>query len=155
MKSIDGHTTNCSIADAIDAAKDVTDPLDDLVQKSMTGVGAPFTEEALLLLRATKSQDRAAFENAREKLKKLGVRVGKLDEALAGHSVKEGVATGSSALVWAEDKPSRSHVNGEILLDSIVSEIRRYLVLSEYAAESIALWIVAMHCLNHWAVSPR
>ena len=155
MNRIDGHTTKSSVAAAIDAAKDVVDPLDDLVQKSVTDLGAPFTEEALHFLRTIKSQDRAAFENARGKFKKHGIRVGELDKALARHHSEEGVTTGSSALVWAEDKPSRNPVSGEILLDSIVSEIRRYLVLPDLAAESIALWVTAMHCLNNWSVSPR
>ena len=155
MNSINGRSTESSVAAAINAAKDVTDPLDDLVQKSVTDSGAPFTVEALQLLRAIKLQDRAAFENARGKFKKHGIRVGELDKALAGPSVKEGVTTGSSALVWPEDKPSRNPVDGESLLDSIVSEIRRYIVLPDLTVEAITLWIVAVHCHNNWAVSPR
>lgn len=155
MNSIDQHTNINAVAAAIRAATEVTDPLDDLLQRSVTDPGAPFTVEALQLLRATKSQDRAAFENALGKFKQHKVRVGELEKAMADHSAKADLTKGSSALVWEEDKPSCLPVNGDILLTGIGSELHKYLVLPDFAAEAIALWIVAMHCLNNWAVSPR
>ena len=71
------------IAAAIDAAEDIRDPLDGLVEKTATDPGAPFAPEALERLAALKKDDRAAFEALRAQLKKAGCRVTVLDEAIA------------------------------------------------------------------------
>ncbi len=70
------------IAAAIDAAEDICDPLDGLVEKAAVDPGAPFMPEALERLAALKKDDRAAFEALRSKLKKAGCRVTSLDEAI-------------------------------------------------------------------------
>ena len=71
------------IADAIDAAEDIRDPLDGLVEKTAADPGAPFAPEALERLAALKKDDRAAFEALRAQLKNAGCRVTALDEAIA------------------------------------------------------------------------
>jgi hypothetical protein len=71
------------IADAIDAAEDILDPLEELVEKTAADPGAPFMPEALERLAALKKDDRAAFEALRSQLKKAGCRVTALDEAIA------------------------------------------------------------------------
>ncbi len=71
------------IAAAIDAAEDIRDPLDGLVEKTATDPGAPFVPDVLVLLAALKNEDRAAFEGLRAQLKKAGCRVTALDEAIA------------------------------------------------------------------------
>jgi hypothetical protein len=71
------------IAAAVDAAEDIRDPLDGLVEKTATDPGAPFAPEALERLAALKKDDRAAFETLRARLKKAGCRVTPLDEAIA------------------------------------------------------------------------
>jgi hypothetical protein len=57
------------IATAIDAAEDIRDPLDGLVERTATDPGAPFVPEALERLAALKKDDRAAFEVLRALLK--------------------------------------------------------------------------------------
>jgi hypothetical protein len=52
------------IAAALDAAEDIRDPLDGLVEKTATDPGAPFAPDALARLAALKQDDRAAFEGA-------------------------------------------------------------------------------------------
>ena len=74
------------IAHAIDAAEDVRDPLEGLVEKTVTDPGAPFAAEVLERLAALKKDDRAAFEALRAQLKKAGCRVTALDEAIAEES---------------------------------------------------------------------
>ena len=69
------------IAETIDGAEDVLDPLEDLVAKLTTNPGAAFTSEALEQLAALKKDDRAAFEALRARLKKAGCRVSTLDES--------------------------------------------------------------------------
>ncbi len=71
------------IADAIDAAEDIPDPLEGLAEKTAADPGAPFMPEALGALCALKTDNRAAFEALRSQLKKAGCRVTALDEAIA------------------------------------------------------------------------
>ena len=74
------------IAAAIDAAEEIRDPLEGLVEKTATDPGAPFVPEVLERLAALKKDDRAAFEALRAKLKEAGCRVTVLDEAIAEES---------------------------------------------------------------------
>ena len=71
------------VADAIDGAEEMPDPLAGLAEKAAADPGAPFTPEALEALAALKSDNRAAFEALRSQLKKAGCRVTALDEAIA------------------------------------------------------------------------
>jgi hypothetical protein len=71
------------IAAIIDAAEDIRDPLDGLVEKSADDPGAPFVPDALERLAALKKEDRAAFEALRAQLKKAGCRLTALDKAIA------------------------------------------------------------------------
>ena len=70
------------IAAAIDAAEDIVDPLDGLVDRTVTNPSAPFGSEALQRLAALKMNDRAAFEVLRAQLKSAGCRVTALDLAI-------------------------------------------------------------------------
>ena len=71
------------IADAIEAAEDIRDPLDGLAEKTAADPGAPFMPETLEALAALKTDNRATFEVLRSQLKKAGCRVMALDEAIA------------------------------------------------------------------------
>ena len=74
------------IAAAIDAAEDIGDPLEGLVERTATDPGAPFAPDTLVRLAALKKDDRAAFEALRAQLKGAGCRVTALDEAIAEES---------------------------------------------------------------------
>ena len=78
------------IAAAIDAAEDIRDPLEGLVQRTATDPGAPFAPDTLVRLAALKKDDRAAFEGLRAQLKGAGCRMTALDEALAEESGETG-----------------------------------------------------------------
>ena len=71
------------IAAAIDAAEDIRDPLEGLVERTATDPGAPFVPDILERLAALKKDDRAAFEALRAQLKGAGAGVTALDEAIA------------------------------------------------------------------------
>ena len=71
------------VAEAIEGAEEVIDPLDGLAEKVATDPGAPFVSEVLERLAALKKEDRAAFEVLRAQLKRAGCRVTALDEAIA------------------------------------------------------------------------
>jgi hypothetical protein len=78
-KPIEGENL---VAAAMDAAEEIRDPLDGLVEKTTTDPGAPFATDALERLAALKKDDRAAFEALRAQLKKAGCRVTALEEAI-------------------------------------------------------------------------
>ena len=72
-----------SILNAINAAEEVTDPLEGLAERSAEDPGAAFVPEVLERLAVLKTEDPAAFEVLRSQLKRLGCRVTALDEAIA------------------------------------------------------------------------
>ena len=74
------------IAAAIDAAEDIRDQLEGLVERTTTDPVAPFAPDTLVRLAALKKDDRAAFEALRAQLKAAGARVTALDEAIAEES---------------------------------------------------------------------
>jgi hypothetical protein len=78
------------IAAAIDAAEDIRDLLDGLVERTAADPGAPFALEALERLAALKKENLAGFEALRAQLKKAGCRVTVLDEAIAKDNGKAG-----------------------------------------------------------------
>jgi hypothetical protein len=71
------------VAAAIDAAEDIRDPLDGLVEKTAIDPGAAFAPDVLERLAALKKKDRAAFETLRAQLKKAGCRLTQFDKAIA------------------------------------------------------------------------
>jgi hypothetical protein len=72
------------VAAAIDAAEDLRDPLDGLVEKTAINPGAAFAPDVLERLATLKRDDRVAFEVLRAQLKKTACRVTELDRAIAG-----------------------------------------------------------------------
>lgn len=77
---------NDAVCAAIDAAEEVRDPLDGLVERTGTDPGAAFAPKALERLAALKRDDRPAFEALRAQLKKASCRVTALDDAIAEES---------------------------------------------------------------------
>ena len=80
--SEEANKTDNSIAVAIDAAEEITGPLDGLVGRVPEDPGAPFAPDVLEGLSKLKKENRAAFEALRANLKKAGCRVTALDEEL-------------------------------------------------------------------------
>jgi hypothetical protein len=58
------------IAAIIDAAEEICDPLDELVEKTASDPGAPFAPETLKRIAVLKKGDRPAFEALRAQLQK-------------------------------------------------------------------------------------
>ncbi len=71
------------ICAAIDAAEEVRDPLEGLVERTAADAGAAFVPEVIERLVALRRDDRAAFEGLRAQLKKAGCRVTTLDDVMA------------------------------------------------------------------------
>ena len=66
----------------IDAAEEIPNPLDGLLERVKEDPGAAFTLEVLEALAMLKKDDRAAFETLRTRLRKAGCRVTALDKAI-------------------------------------------------------------------------
>lgn len=81
------------IAHTIDAAEDVHDLLDGLVERTTVDPGSAFQPEVVEELATLKKNNRAAFEGLRAQLKRGGCRVKELDEAIA---LESGNASGAS-----------------------------------------------------------
>src|ERR1700675_422042 len=78
------------IAKAIDGAEEIRDPLEILVERTVTDPGAPFEPDTLVRLGALKKDDRAAFETLRAKLKKSRCGATALDQAIAAENADTG-----------------------------------------------------------------
>jgi hypothetical protein len=90
MSHLDVIGNENAVSAAINAAEEVHDPLDDLVERTATDPGAAFTPEVRERLVALKRDDLAAFEVLRAKLKEAGCRVTALDAAIAKESGEVG-----------------------------------------------------------------
>ncbi len=114
------------ILDAIDAAEEIPDPLDGLVEQSAEDPGAAFKSEVLDRLVALKAEDRASFEALRAKLKKAGCRVTALDEAMAEESGDGGRGpTQADILIDLAGAAELFHsADGTALADILINEHR-------------------------------
>jgi hypothetical protein len=90
LKSGDPAENSNPISAAIDAAEEIRDPLEGLVETIAVDPGAPFAPDALERFAALKKADRAAFEALRAHLKKAGCRVTALDDAIAEENGEAG-----------------------------------------------------------------
>ena len=91
MSALDNGLPDNPICTVIDSAEEISDPLKDLVEKTVIDPGTPFAPEILECLAALKRDNRPALEMLRAKLKKAGCRVLQLDAAIAE---KQGGAAG-------------------------------------------------------------
>lgn len=89
--------------------------------------------------------------------KKLKCRVPILDKLVAAARGGNAGDTGGQgqALVLADIEPWPERVDGSQLLDDIVTEIRRYVVLGTPAAHGVALWAVTDHAFEQFFIFPR
>jgi putative DNA primase/helicase len=100
-----------------------------------------------------------AFEYERERkgaAERLSVRTAVLDKLIAAEREKsdDGGKQGR-ALSLPEHEPWPEPVNGAELLDALSAVIRRYVVMSEHAANSAALWAVHTHLIDCLGITPR
>ena len=103
MNTLDTGRNDDPVCAAIDAAEEVRDPLEGLVERTGSDPGAAFAPDVLERLAVLKREDRAAFEALRAQLKKAGCRVTALDEAIAEES---GEAGGGGNRAGRHDHPS-------------------------------------------------
>jgi hypothetical protein len=90
MSHLNGNGNENAVSAAIDAAEEVRDPLEGIVERTRTDPGAAFASEILERLVALKRDDRASFEALRAQLKKAGCRVMALDDSIDEESGEAG-----------------------------------------------------------------
>lgn len=59
------------------------------------------------------------------------------------------------AIELPDPEPWDKPVDGAELLSEITMQVRRYIILADGAAESVALWVVHAHALDTFGISPR
>jgi len=97
------------------------------------------------------------YERQRKAMaKKLGVRVGVLDEIRnPGAGGINGEKVGQGTEVTFEDpEPWPDSVDGATLLDDLADMFRRYIVLPDGAAETLALWTAFTYLHDEFWISP-
>jgi putative DNA primase/helicase len=113
-------------------------------------------EAAFARLAALSSVD---YDRARkDEAVKLNIRVGTLDEEIERRRPKrdgddEGKA--GKALKLGEPDPWHEPVDGAVLLDELVVQIQRYVMLPREAAITVALWIVHCYGFELFPITPR
>jgi hypothetical protein len=121
------HENESNIAAAVDAAEEVRDPLDGLVQKAVTDPGAPFVPEVVEQLAALKKDNCTAFEALRAKLKQVGCRLGALDTAIAkesGEKVGRGRTQADILIDLAQEADLFHAPDGSVLADININDHR-------------------------------
>lgn len=82
-----------TVAELIEIAEEILNPLDNIIERTKVSSGAPFEDDVLDALVDLKKSKRAQFETLRSELKRAGCRVTALDKAIAtrnGESTSRG-----------------------------------------------------------------
>ena len=86
---------------------------------------------------------------------RLGLRTSVLDKLVRVERPKDDSDRQGRALQLPEPEPWHAPVDGAALLSEIAHTIRRYVVLSDHAADAAALWTVHAHVVDASNTSPR
>jgi len=88
--------------------------------------------------------------------KRLGIRVTILDAEIAARQPKAENKSGQGREIkWVERKPWDEPVEGAVLIDDIISFLRRYVIMSEPDLMSVALWVLASYAFEEFFIFPR
>jgi Protein of unknown function (DUF3631) len=141
---------NAAEADASEAARQATDELENA---RLAAEKQAADEEELDRLAALPLME---YDREREKAaKKLGVRVGTLDDLVAAKRPKKADDAQGHDIELIEPKPWPDEVDGSGLLDAIEIEIRKYIVIDEAPLRAVALWVVASYAFQSFFIFPR
>lgn len=101
--------------------------------------------------------EKLEYEGERKQAaKRLRVRATTLDDLVAAErSEVDGGGKQGRALTLPEPEPWPGPVNGAHLLDELSIIVRQYVVLSESAADTVALWVVHTYLVDVFGISPR
>src|SRR5262249_62411929 len=97
MSTILAAVSDDAISAAIEAAEEIRDPLEGLVEKTAIDPGAPFAPDALERLAALKKDDPAGVERLRAQVEDAACRGTAPDEAIAEENGDTGGAGAEAA----------------------------------------------------------
>jgi hypothetical protein len=87
---------------------------------------------------------------------KLGLRAPILDKLVAAVRRDErSFAEQGRALAFPSPEPWHETVDGATLLNDLTRAMKRFLVMEDGAAETVALWVIHAHALDAFVISPR
>ncbi len=93
------------------------------------------------------------YDQCREdEAKRLGVRVKTLDDAVRRYQGEEEAK--ETSLLFTPVEPSAEPVDGAELLEDIAETLRRFVVLPDHAAETVAFWILFAWVFDAWSIAP-
>jgi hypothetical protein len=96
------------------------------------------------------------YERERESsAERLGFRVSILDRLVAAERGGDAFPGQGRRLDLPEPEPWPDAVEGAALLDELTRAIRRYVVVDRHAVVAAALWCIAAHAFDAFAVFPR
>ena len=143
------------IADAVNEAPEVLDPLDVLVKRAATDAGAPFERGNLQMLAELRVFDPAGYQRVRAALVKAKIRIGALENEITHISSANPALSAGMPFEFEVTEKWPDPVDGEQLFNDVVALFKRYMVLPAYAAEAMALWAIFTHTHDCWSISPR
>jgi hypothetical protein len=122
-----------------------------LLDEAAFGKDTTLPDFTTLLDRAAEL-DSVAYDRRRDQLaEELGIRKSTLDAEVNRRRQER---QEEKKLFLLEPPPWEQPVDGAALLDAIVAQLRRYLVLPEHGPEAVALWILHAHALDAFQCSP-
>ncbi len=93
------------------------------------------------------------YDQRREdEAKRLSVRVKTLDDAVRRYQGEEEAK--ETSLLFTSVEPSTEPVDGAGLLEDIAETLRRFVVLPDHAAETVALWTMFAWAFDAWSIAP-
>lgn len=128
-----------------------------LLEGLESGTALDVIEDRLRLIAANMGGDPVTRTVTRERLmprlKELGVKAPKqMADATLGRPTRE--ASQGRRLQLRDTEPCANPVNGALLLELLVREFKRYVVLPDGAAEAMALLVVHAYAHDAAAISP-
>ena len=94
------------------------------------------------------------YEPQREEVaKQLNIRVSVLDEEVSKR--RPMVGSDGEGLGLVDPIPWDAPVNGAELIQRIIEELQRYIVMPPHIAEAVALWVIHTYAFEFWRHTPR
>lgn len=146
---------NNPVADLIQAAEEITDPITLLVKRALSDPGAPFEAKNIQLLAELRFTDPAGYQRARADLAKAKIQMKALEKVISHVDFAEPAKSPGVPMEFPDISHWPDPVDGAQLFTEIVLLFRKYLVLPPYAAEAMALWVLFSHTHECWSISPR
>ena len=139
-----------------DPIAEVTSLLDALDDKSpLAKVEESLRSLALALNGADPLRRATVREAAKKKLENIGISApARLLDAALGNGGDKTEEQQGRPVMFDDPEPWPEAVGGAALLDDLVTILERFVILPQRVAEAVALWVLHVHALEAFSVSP-